>query len=137
MHYWQLGRPSSLEQGEPLLASTGPETRQSRMEVDSLEQDKTLRDYWKKKEKKKEEEGKKERKRKEVKRGNGANRVTGTDQERLDDKSSESRNPLILPASYPLPLLMEEQIIKNKSTHQNKSQRPKRNQTLVLILVLG
>jgi hypothetical protein len=37
------------------------------MEVDSLEQDKTLRDYWKKKEKKKEKEGKKERKRKEAK----------------------------------------------------------------------
>jgi hypothetical protein len=49
-----------LEQGEPLLASTGPETRQSRMEVNSLEQDDSLRDYWKKKEKKKKEkEGKK------------------------------------------------------------------------------
>jgi hypothetical protein len=39
------------------------------MEVDSLEQDKTLRDSWKKKEKKKEKERKKERKRKETRGG--------------------------------------------------------------------
>jgi hypothetical protein len=72
------------------------------MEVDSLEQDKTLRDYWKKKEKKKEKEGKKERKRKEVKRGNSANRVTGTDQEGLDDKSSESLDsPCLTSATSP------------------------------------
>ena len=28
VHYRQLGRPSSSEQGEPLLASLGPERRQ-------------------------------------------------------------------------------------------------------------
>jgi len=61
------------------------------MEVNSLEQDDSLRDYWKKKEKKKrEKEGKKERKRKEAKGGSSASRVTDTDQEGLVDKSSES-----------------------------------------------
>ncbi len=61
------------------------------MEVNSLEQDDSLRDYWKKKEKKKKEkEGKKERKRKEAKGGSSASRVTDTDQEGLVDKSSES-----------------------------------------------
>ncbi len=60
MHYWQLGRPSSLEQGEPLLASLGPETKQFRIEEGSLEKDSSLRDYWKKKkESKKEKKGRK------------------------------------------------------------------------------
>jgi hypothetical protein len=73
-----------LEQGEPLLASTGPETRQTTMEVDSLEQDNSLRDYWKKKGKKK------ERKRKEAKGGSSASRVTDTNHDGLVDKSSGS-----------------------------------------------
>ena len=61
------------------------------MEVNSLEQDDSLRDYWKKKEpKKKEKEGKKERTRKEAKGGSSARRVTDTVQEGMADKSRES-----------------------------------------------
>ena len=58
-----------MEQGEPLLASLGPETRQSRMEEGSLEEDSSLRDFWKKKERKKEkrEAGKEEKKGREPK----------------------------------------------------------------------
>ena len=45
VHYWQLGRPSSFEQGEPLLANLGPETRQSKMEEVSLEEDSPISDF--------------------------------------------------------------------------------------------
>ncbi len=68
----------------------------SRMEQDSLEQDSSLRDYWKKKEKKMEKQGKKERKRKEAKGRDSVDRVTGTDQKRMDNKASETLDPSCL-----------------------------------------
>ncbi len=71
------------------------------MEQDSLEQDSSLRDYWKKKENKQEKQRKKERKRKETKGRDSVDRVTGTDQERMDSKASETLDPpcLISPTS--------------------------------------
>jgi hypothetical protein len=59
------------------------------MEVDSFEEDGSMRDYWKKKEKRKEKQGKKDRKGKRSSGKDSEVRGTGTDQEGQDTKASE------------------------------------------------
>jgi hypothetical protein len=73
------------------------------MEVDSLEQNNSLRDYWKKKEKKTEKQGRKDRNRKGANERDSVEREADTDQEGQGTERKETLDPTcLIPLTSPV-----------------------------------